>query len=72
MFGVGQILSVITLVNIYGKAGECSEATSCSFGVEQVASKIAVVVGYVGIGLFLVGLTMLVIESAKKKKAEKS
>jgi hypothetical protein len=69
MFAISYILNFVVVFSV---VDEClDKAANCTLGTEQVIGEIAVIIGYVGIGLFLVGLILLLIELAKKKKQKK-
>jgi hypothetical protein len=69
MFAVSLFLNFITAFSVYGKVDGClDKSADCSLGTEQIAGKIAMVIGYVGIGLLVTGIGLLLIEVAKKRK----
>ena len=69
MYAISLVLNFVTVFSVYGKVDECLDKTAnCTLGTEQVVGKIAMAIGYVGIGIFFVGLVLLLIVLAKKNK----
>ena len=60
-------LNLVTLFTIYGKAG-CDNPANCTLGTEQIAATIGQYMSYAGIGIFIVGLALLIISQSRKDK----
>lgn len=69
LYVVSFIFSLATVFKVYDKVDEClGKTANCTFGTEQIVSKIALFVGYAGLGILVAGLVVLLIVTEKKIK----
>lgn len=69
MYAVSLVLNFVTVYSVYGKVDECLDKTAnCTLSTEQIVGKIAMAISYTAIGIFFVGLVLLLTVMAKKKK----
>ena len=67
LYTVSFVINAITVNSIFGKDCVYGDDT-CMLHVEQIVGKIAMVIGYAGIGIVFVGLALLLIMLAKQRK----
>ncbi len=67
LYAISLVLNSLAVYSILG-TGCADGADTCTLHTEQIVGKIAMVIGYAGIGVFLVGLATLLIVLAKQKK----
>jgi len=69
LYGISMITNLVTVSRVYGKVNVCLDKTpTCTLSSEQIVGKIAMFIGYAGIGIFFAGLVVLIIISVRKKR----
>ena len=72
-FVAGIILSLVILLPLYGKVGECTSGTNtCSdnFTAEQIGAKLVSVLMYVSLAAIVSGVVMMIATSVKGKQQQ--
>lgn len=68
LYAASFLLNFVLAFNVYGKVAECVDKTAnCTVGTQEILSKIMMVAGYIGIGVFVIGLVLYFLTPAKKK-----
>lgn len=69
LYAISYIWNFVTIFSVYESAVECSEiAENCTIDTILILSNIALIIGYVGIGLLAIGVFVLLIATRTKKK----
>lgn len=70
-FGAGIILSLVILLPLYSKVGECvsaKDACSSDFAAERIGARLVSVLMYLSLVAFVTGVVMMIVVGVKSKQ----